>query len=230
MLLRVIDFESDGMPPDARLCEIGWVDMLTSDSDAPTISDPIAMLVNPNRPMPPDARAIHHISDADLAGAPPIETGLMRLSRDHPDVFVAHNAAFEKNFFTGGSAPWICTLKVARRLWPDCPSHSNQCLRYWLGIELDDVLAMPPHRAGPDAYVTAFILQEALVHASAHQMIEWSSGPSLLPRVTFGKHRGQQWSDLPPDYLSWLVNKSDMDVDTKFTARHWLDQRKRGVS
>ena len=49
----------------------------------------------------------------------------------------------------------------------------------------------------------------------------------LLPKVTFGKHRGQAWSELPGDYLSWLVNKSDMDADTKFTARHWLDQRRR---
>jgi exodeoxyribonuclease X len=228
MLLRVIDFETDGMPPDARICEVGWCDMHTFDSDAPTIGDPVAMLVNPNRPMPPEARAIHHISDTDLAGTPAIEAGLMRLSKDSPEVFVAHNAAFEKNFFTGGSASWICTLKVARRLWPECPNHTNQCLRYWLGLKIDEALAMPPHRAGPDAYVTAFILLEMLPLASIDQMIEWSSAPSLLPRVTFGKHRGQAWSALPPDYLSWLVNKSDMDADTKFTAQHWLQQRQRG--
>src|ERR1700727_1277829 len=29
MLLRVIDFETTGMPPDAALCEIGWCDVHT---------------------------------------------------------------------------------------------------------------------------------------------------------------------------------------------------------
>jgi exodeoxyribonuclease X len=100
-------------------------------------------------------------------------------------------------------------------------------LRYYLGLDLDEALAMPPHRAGPDTYVTGFILVEALNLASVEDMMAWTNAPSLLPRVNFGKHRGQAWSELPGDYLSWLVNKSDMDVDTKFTAKHWLDQRRR---
>jgi exodeoxyribonuclease X len=56
-------------------------------------------------------------------------------------------------------------------------------------------------------------------------MIEWTAGPSLLPRITFGKHRGANWSDVPFDYLEWLAFKSDMDADTKFTAKHWIQQR-----
>lgn len=222
MIIRVVDFETTGMPPGAAVCEVGYCDVRTYEDDPAEIGDPIGILVNPNRPMPPDARAIHHIGDADLVGASPIEVGFMALSEGAPEVFCAHNAKFEQQFFTGGQAPWICTLKVARRLWPDSPSHSNQCLRYFLGIELEDALATPPHRAAPDAYVTGFILLEALKLATVTDMIAWSAQPSLLPRVTFGKHRGQQWSELPPDYLSWLVNKSDMDEDTKFTARHYL--------
>lgn len=234
--LRVVDFETTGMPPDAAVCEVGWCDVHIDDDPhvPPGIDEPIGMLVNPNRPMPPEARAVHHISDADLIGAPPITTGFLALSnlahsKGAPDAFVAHNAKFEQEFFTGNGVPWICTLKVARRLWPDCPSHTNQCLRYYLGIEIDDALAMPPHRAAPDAYVTASILRDALAIATVEQMIEWTAGPSLLPRVTFGKHRGQNWSDLPVDYLDWIIRKSDMDVDTKFTARHWLDQRRSGA-
>lgn len=228
MLLRIIDFETTGMPPDATLCEIGWCDIVISESGFANIGVPVGMLVNPNRPMPPEARAVHHISDQDLLGAPAIETGLLALGRDAPDIYVAHNARFEQEFYSGIGKPWICTLKVGRRLWPDSPAHNNQCLRYFLGVELDDALAMPPHRAAPDAYVTAHILAHAIAQGvSIADMIEWSSGPSLLPRVTFGKHRGQVWPDLPGDYLSWLVNKSDMDVDTKFTARHWLDQKRR---
>ncbi|MCC8967896.1 3'-5' exonuclease [Bradyrhizobium sp. Pear76] len=231
MLFRVWDCETTGMPPDAALCEIGYCDVRTNAGELVNIGEPTGMLVNPKRPMPPEARAIHHISDADLANAPPIDKGLIALNHPSVDVFVAHNAGFEQQFFTGAGKPWICTLKVARRLWPECPSHTNQCLRYFLGIELDDALAMPPHRAAPDAYVTAHILVEAIkAGASLADMIEWTAGPSLLPRVTFGKHKGSAWSDLPGDYLSWIVNKSEMDADTKFTARHHLDERRKAYA
>lgn len=228
MKIRVFDVETTGMPPDARLCEVGWCDLIgevvdpTSGLTQWDVGYPIGKLLNPGIPMPPEARAIHHIGDLELVDAPSPDVGLLALGKGDPDIFVAHNAAFEQNFYTGGEKPWICTLKIARRLWPECPSHTNQCLRYWLGIELDYALAMPPHRAAPDAYVTAHILQRALDEASIDQMIAWTSEPSLLPRVTFGKYRNKSWSDLPLDYLSWIVNKSDMDADTKFTARHHL--------
>jgi exodeoxyribonuclease X len=226
MLFRVIDFETTGMPPDAALCEIGWCDVAVTDGQ-PKVGVQSAVIVNPGRPMPPEARAVHHISDADCAAAPQASSILMRVM-DGADAFVAHNAAFEREFFTGGDKPWICTLKAGRRLWPDSPSHSNQCLRYFLGIELDDAAAMPPHRAGPDAYVTAHILAEALRRAAPSDLIAWTAQPSLLPHVTFGKHRGKQWSELPSDYLSWIVNKSDMDADTKFTAKHHLSKANDG--
>jgi len=220
MLIRVIDFETTGMPPDAAVCEVGWYDFHHAASLGEFLPYE-AQLCNPGRPMPPEARAVHHISDSDVAGCPDPATLFMKIN-DGAQVFCAHNAAFERQFFTGGTKPWICTLKVARRLWPECPSHTNQCLRYWLGLELDNALAMPPHRAGPDAFVTAQILREALKKASIEQMIEWTEQPSLLPRITFGKHRGQSWGAVPADYLSWIVNKSDMDEDTKFTAKHHL--------
>jgi exodeoxyribonuclease X len=220
MLIRVIDFETTGEPPDAAVCEVGWCDVPEGDVDGYH-----AFLCDPGRPIPPEARAIRHISDRDVADAPPA-AAIFRMLMDGAAVFCAHNAAFEREFFGGGEHPWICTMKVARRLWPECPRHTNQCLRYWLGLELEYTLSMPSHRAGPDAYVTAQILGEALKLATIDQMIAWTKQPSLLPSVTFGKHRGQQWKDLPTDYLVWLIQKSDTDADTKYTAKHHLDARK----
>lgn len=228
MLIRVVDFETTGMPPGARLCEIGWCDLRAyAGTTATEIGMPVGMLVNPNMAMPPEARAIHHISDADVFGAPPIDTGLLALAKGPPDVFCAHNARFEQEFYTGGSTPWICTLKVGRRLWPDSPSHSNQCLRYFLGLELDDELAMPPHRAAPDTYVTAHILATAIRSGVAiADMVAWSNQPSLLPgTINFGKHRGTPWSDVDKGYLRWILDQRDMDEDKKFTASYWLEKR-----
>lgn len=227
MLIRTVDFETTGMPPDAAICEIGWCDLHVSDGAFVEVGHPVGMLVNPRRPMPVEARAIHHIGDADLADAPAIDRGMLELSKGAPEAYCAHNAKFEQEFFTGGKVPWICTLKVGRRLWPDCPSHSNQCLRYFLGIELEDALAMPPHRAAPDAYVTAHILAAAIDDGAAiADMIHWSNEPSLLPGViNFGKHRGVLWSSVDADYLRWIAKQPDMDEDKRFTAKYWLEQR-----
>ncbi|MDP1136848.1 3'-5' exonuclease, partial [Klebsiella pneumoniae] len=40
--------------------------------------DSFDQLINPQRPIPPDSTAIHHLTDADGANAPPIEVVLPR--------------------------------------------------------------------------------------------------------------------------------------------------------
>lgn len=87
--------------------------------------------------------------------------------------------------------------------------------------------ACPPHRAGPDAYVGAALIARIIEErkTSIDEMLRWSSGPALLPRVRFGKHKGARWEDIPSDYLRWLVDKSDMDRDVKATAKHHLKKR-----
>ena len=144
------------------------------------------------------------------------------------DVFAAHNCKFEQAFFAGGGRRWICTYQCAKHLFPDAPGHSNQVLRYWLKIdeEMDDAeRAMPPHRAGPDTYVTALILNRLMALANIDELVRLTTAPVVLREVTFGKHRGQQWKDLPWDYLNWVANKSDLGADEKHTARHYLGAR-----
>ena len=100
-------------------------------------------------------------------------------------------------------------------------------LRYWLRPRgLSPIVAGVSHRALPDAYVTAFILRELLEMASVEELIAWTKEPVLLPRVMFGKHRGVPWSEVPSDYLAWVVEKSDLSEDVKFTAGHHLRQRR----
>lgn len=224
-VIRVIDFETTGIPPDAAICEAAWIDVLRDDRSQSweiVTASKQAWLTNPGRPVPPEASAIHHLVDEDLQAAPPPSEVVARMLAG-AEIFAAHSAAFERAFLAEGAGKyWICTLKVARRIWPEAASHSNQALRYWLKLPLSQSLAMPAHRALPDAYVTAAILVELTKKASVRDMIKWSAEPSLLPHVTFGKHRGTPWSELPTDYLEWLAFKSDMDEDAKFTANHWL--------
>ena len=128
---------------------------------------------------------------------------------------------FDRTFFDGAGKPWICPLKAAYRMYPDAPSHKNQTLRYLFRLKLDDAFAMPPHRAGPDAYVTAHILADEPVAKPPATLIEWTRGPTLLPgQIKFGKHRGTKWGEIPLDYLEWLSREAN-DPDVKYTAGHY---------
>lgn len=237
MLLRCIDFETSGLPGEgstAAICEIGWCDVVVHLGDPVpgaiqcSVGDrPQAFFCNPGHPIPPEIRAVHHIGDADVADAISPAEGLKVIGDMKPDYYVAHNAPFEAAFFPDSPREIICTYRAAVRLWPDAPGHSNQILRYVLGLDLDSALAMPPHRAGPDAYVTAHLLARILESGpSIEDLVRWSSGPPLLPRVMFGnKHRGQKWEDVPTDYIRWIVDKSDLSHDIKANARHHLKLR-----
>lgn len=230
MLIRVIDFETTGLPPNAAVCEVGWADVVGKVADDTTgltqwsVGLPTAMLADPGRPMPPEARAVHHLSDFDCAGEPSAAVAFMKLT-DGANVFAAHNAAFEQEFFMGGGRPWICTMKCAKRAWPDLDAFGNQYLRYFLEVSLDDDLAMPPHRAGPDAYVTAHILTKLLEVADVDQLVAWTKAPTFYPRIPITAHRGKLWSEVDHGLLAWFLKQDHVDADIKAAARDEIKRR-----
>lgn len=224
MKVRVIDFETTGLPnaPLKAICEYAYTDLdLKTLELGPTISE----LINPGHPIPPVTQAIHHISDRDVAGKKSPTWACQQLAAGmdaENDFFAAHNAPFEQVFFGGGSVRWICTMKAAKALIPDAPSFSNQTLRYYLGLDLDEERAMPPHRAGADTYVTAMILLELLKRASAEELHKLLKAPLLLKKISFGKHKGKPWSQVDRGYLEWVVDSAKFSGDVLHTAKHHL--------
>ena len=55
------------------------------------------------------------------------------------------------------------------------------------------------------------------------KLIEFIEKPSLLKVCKFGKHKDKLWSEVPLDYLRWMLREmKDLDRDTEFTVRHYL--------
>lgn len=213
-LVRVIDTETTGLDPaiDAivEIAKVDWVDgkvgAMRSD------------LVDPGRPIPSLAKAIHHITEADVTGKPALADVLPDY---RADIVAAHNADFDRKFLGDAFAKhWVCTYKVSLRIWPDFPSHSNQFLRYELG--LPDPTEGLPHRALYDAFITAHLLVEEAKHMSVREMVQISREPALLTTLNFGKHRGTKIADAPRDYLDWLLRNSE-DESIKFSVRRVLE-------
>ena len=146
--VRIIDVETTGLTPDeGRICEIAKVDWIDG-----AIGWAQSDLVNPGCPIPAQAKAIHHITERHVEGKPALADIIDNYRG--AEIVAAHNADFDRAFLGADFAKhWVCTYKVSLRLWPDLPSHSNQFLRYHLGVS--DPPEGVPHRAIYDAHVTA---------------------------------------------------------------------------
>jgi exodeoxyribonuclease X len=225
--IRVVDLETTGMDPSDHVIEIAAVDVVEDRVEIVGTT-----LVRPPCVIPPEASAIHHIVDDDVLEENHFDNcwpALLDLDGTAGVTgFVSHNWAFDSQWLAGklNNRPSGCTYKAALRVWPDAPNHKNQTLRYWLkpnGLERQQ--AQLAHRALADAYVTAFLLRDLLRQVPFEQIIEWTAEPACLPTVPFGKHRGLPWSEVPDDYLNWILTKSDQTTDLKFCADRELKVR-----
>lgn len=219
-VLRVIDTETTSF--EGGVCEIASIDIVDGQ-----LCNPMSDFVKPPEPITVGAMAIHHITDAMVADAPPIEDVIGRYLG--ADVYVAHNAAFDRPKLPQITAPWVCTMKLARKLYPELESHSNQHLRYHFMLDVEVPEHLHAHRALYDCYVTAALLirlnRDARLTIS--QMRDISSRPSLLHAMRFGKYKGVPFEEIAAKdqrYINWGVENITDDEDLQFTFRHYLER------
>jgi hypothetical protein len=123
---------------------------------------------------------------------------------------------------------WICTMKLARRLWPGI-KYSNMALYKTRKLNVQTPPGLHHHRALYDCYITAALLIDIMNTSgwTAEQMADITGRPSLMTTFTFGKYRGKAVSDVAerdPGYLRWLFNNLDsMSPELRLTLKHYLE-------
>ena len=168
--LVVIDFETTGTDSERdRVIEIGLVGF---DEGQCSFSE--GFLVDPGIPIPEESRAIHGITDEELAGAPRFVEVLPRLLELLAGRLpVAYNASFDRNFLHAELARVAGTLSTDAPLppalrsevvWVDPLVWAREILKELKSRKLVDVAAhleVPleqAHRATGDAEATGYVL------------------------------------------------------------------------
>lgn len=245
MRLALVDTETTGLDKEDQVIELAIISLAMEDGKLRRLGQ-YQTLIKPTCPVSVEARAVHHILDEELADKPTIQEflqnsgfpdlGIPPLSEARLDdedlVMVAHNEAFDRRMLVQSGiiedllpARRICTWRCAMHIWPDATSHSNQSLRYRLGIKLD---VGDAHRALGDALVTEAILHEMIKFHDLETLIDLSSKPAMVKRVSFGKYRGRLWEEMDDGFLRWVLSKN-FKVDEMHTAREILRSRGRSV-
>lgn len=155
----VFDTETTGLTPG--LDEIVSIGALRIVNNRLLRQEVFEQLINPQRPIPAAATAIHGITDAMVRNQPGIESVLPRFRAFVEDtVLVGHNLAFdmsmlrEKEQSTGVCFvnPILDTLLLSALLQPEEEQHSLEAIAQRLGVQ-----AMGRHTALGDAIVTGEI-------------------------------------------------------------------------
>jgi DNA polymerase III epsilon subunit family exonuclease len=168
--LLVLDTETATLLGAPHLLELAAIRVVDGEAE-----DHFQSLVLPQVPISAEATAIHGIDDEEVRTASPTAEVLERFSRWAGDAWlVAHNAPFDARvlgfeYARAGllppSGPFIDTLPLARRCFPEAADHKLTTLAEMLELENDGA-----HRALPDAAACWQLLE-----ACVEQLGGWAS-------------------------------------------------------
>lgn len=219
MRVLVLDTETTGLggPPNAGVCEIAWVEI---DAEFNVINT-VYSLIDPEMPIGASAAGVHGIMDKDVVDAPTLPEffGIVKGDPFAGDeiILICHNVPFDEKFV----APFlpiahkICTLRCSRRIYPEAPDHKLMTLKFALGLGEGVADA---HSAAGDVGTTLALLKRLAQDTGLDLkgLVDLSNSPMPVTKISFGKHKGKKLSELPSDYVDWLLNKADnLDSDLR---------------
>lgn len=163
----VFDVETTGLDPRQghRILEIAGVRV---EGGKILEEQVFSQLVNPERPIPWEAKRINRISDEEVLTAPTIDAVLPEfLQFAQNSMLVAHNAEFDMGFLLREKeCCWgyidlpecFCTMRLSQALFPHEFRHNLDVV----GLRLQLPLPLQRHRALPDVLLTAQALLKML--------------------------------------------------------------------
>lgn len=153
-MYAIVDIETTGSYAAAN----GIIEISVQVTDGNQIIEHFETLVNPGQVIPRYIQALTGITNEMVEDAPRFEEVAQKVYTIlQGNVFVAHNVNFDHSFVKN-HLEWygytlnvkkLCTVRLARQIFPGYPSYSLGNICHAMGIEMND-----RHRAGGDARAT----------------------------------------------------------------------------
>ena len=204
----IFDTEATGIK-ESVLIEAAWLELESLDPFS--VENPFSQRYNPGKPITFGALATHHILDEELVDCPPAST--FSLPSD-VEYLIGHNVDFDWEVIGKPEVKRICTLALARKLWPNLDSHNQGALLYYLDRNTAREQLRNAHSALTDVGICAVILDRICKQLSIKTIedLYTESEKARIPTtMPFGKHKGEKISEIPNFYKSWLLEQKDLD-------------------
>jgi len=204
----IFDTETTGRN-DPVLIEAAWIEIL--DIANFELGTSFCERFNPGKPIELGALATHHIYDEELVDCPPASSFALPLRCEY---LIGHNIDYDWNVVSQPSLKRICTLALARKVWPNIDAYSQSALVYYLDRNNAKSILKNAHSAEADVMICASILKQLCLTLKVTSMEQlWTLSeeariPSVMP---FGKHKGERIAEIPMDYKRWLLNQDNID-------------------
>lgn len=229
----VVDVETTGLEVKDRICALALV-----------MGDAVHYeLIHPGKKIPPEASAIHHITNEMVQETPTFANSKsyahIRSLNSYEHTLISHNAPFDLAMLQKEGITWqgavIDTLKCSKAIMDDLDGYGLQFLRYELRLYRQEKDFFEPygvtptaHHALSDALHTRMVYEYLLDLASHEKLVELSQARLLLSRLPFGKYAKKRIETVAmkdPAYLKWMLDSlMDMDEDLRYSIEHYLNQ------
>lgn len=194
----VIDTETD-QGRDARPIQVATINVLTGYE--------WMSYFNSGRPISPFVTRIHGITDADVAGLERFDLQKFEVS----DYLIGHNVRFDWKVIGRPAAKLICTVRLARVAFPEWVRYSqSKCIEQLIGVEAATEMTAAAHDALGDARM-CYLLYQACCERLGISISDFETAHKIsntaqpVRKMPFGKYKGRAISELPMDYVNWML-------------------------
>ncbi len=174
------------------------------------VGNPWVQRYNPGKPISLGALATHHIMDEELVNCPASSSFKLPAGTQY---LIGHNIDFDWVAIGSPDVKRICTLALARSLWPDLDSHTQSALLYYFERDTARDQLRNAHSALADVWICSKIVGQIIdkLHpASLDALWEMSEKARIPTTMPYGKHKGELISQVPSDYKQWLLRQDNV--------------------
>jgi len=209
MRALIIDTETTDVE-EPEVIELAWEWM---DRGFDFFGESYCERFKPVKPSTYGALAAHNILPSELELCQPSHVATLPMDVDY---LIGHNVDFDWKAMGSPDIRRICTLALARSVWPKLDSHKLGALLYYINGVNEQTRAMlrDAHSAAADVVFCRMLVHELVRETGAkdiHELYKISEEARLPKIMTFGKYKGHPITDVDQGWITWYRKQPDTD-------------------